>query len=397
MKFKTNRESKPPPPLPPFNDHPPQQQHERNSALKVFKQTMKEVANPRVSRFNHWDEVSLKSLLVENNVQIRGSANASHSTLVRICDEVFGQFDNDDVCEGEQSHLNGNDLKSGSGGNSCGGSSLNFRPSFTFEDLAHMNLAAIKIQKMFIASRKRMYENMFSQGDQHHYEYDQEYYDEQDHQQQYEEYYDNDHHDHQDHVNQYYNQADNHNQELENYEEYQVSEAVQLSTADQLEGGGYCYDDEHLEPSEEYSNVNNNQSDIISDKGNDHYIDDEADESMSYDHNSLRQQSQNEQVEEEEREDVDELDEELQVEWRKPSWKFAKKFEAENRPHKAGKFMKKYDWRRDTLGRHCMMGGCGEQLDLWNEGATSEFSQFGSGITNYFKVCFITNHMSDIC
>ena len=51
--------------------------------------------------------------------------------------------------------------------------------------------------------------------------------------------------------------------------------------------------------------------------------------------------------------------------------------------------MNKYDWRRDTLGRHCMTGGCGEQLDLWNEGATSEFSQFGSGITNYFKVCFI--------
>ena len=84
---------------------------------------------------------------------------------------------------------------------------------------------------------------------------------------------------------------------------------------------------------------------------------------------------------------VDELDEELDTEWRKPSWKFAKKFEAENRPHKSGKDMKKYILK-DTLGRHCMIGGCGEQLDLWDEGATSEFSQFGSGITNYFKVCF---------
>ena len=82
----------------------------------------------------------------------------------------------------------------------------------------------------------------------------------------------------------------------------------------------------------------------------------------------------------------DDYDEEIDVEWRKPSWKFAKKFEAQNRPHRSGKKMAKYDWSRVTLGRHCYAGGCGEQLDLWNEGRTSEFSQFGSGITNYFKV-----------
>ena len=82
----------------------------------------------------------------------------------------------------------------------------------------------------------------------------------------------------------------------------------------------------------------------------------------------------------------DDYDEEIEVEWRKPSWKFAKRFEAMNRPHRSGKQMAKYDWTRVTLGRHCYAGGCGEQLDLWNEGRTSEFSQFGSGITNYFKV-----------
>ena len=32
-----------------------------------------------------------------------------------------------------------------------------------------------------------------------------------------------------------------------------------------------------------------------------------------------------------------------------------------------------------------MIGGCGEQLDLWDEGQVSEFGQFGPGITNYFK------------
>ena len=82
----------------------------------------------------------------------------------------------------------------------------------------------------------------------------------------------------------------------------------------------------------------------------------------------------------------DDYDEEIDVEWRKPSWKFAKRHERMVRPHRAGKRMAPYDWKRVTLGRHCYAGGCGEQFDLWNEGRTSEFSQFGSGITNYFKV-----------
>ena len=82
----------------------------------------------------------------------------------------------------------------------------------------------------------------------------------------------------------------------------------------------------------------------------------------------------------------DDHEEEIEVEWRKPSWKFAKKFESSSRPHRTGKQMEPYSWTSVTLGRHCYAGGCGEQLDLWNEGRTSEFSQFGSGITNYFKV-----------
>lgn len=82
----------------------------------------------------------------------------------------------------------------------------------------------------------------------------------------------------------------------------------------------------------------------------------------------------------------DDYDEEIEVEWRKPSWKLAKLHERMVRPHRSGKKMPMYDWKSMTLGRHCFAGGCGEQLDLWNEGRTSEFSQFGSGITNYFKV-----------
>lgn len=86
------------------------------------------------------------------------------------------------------------------------------------------------------------------------------------------------------------------------------------------------------------------------------------------------------------KEQGDDYDEEIEVEWRKPSWKFAKRHERMIRPHRSGKRMAPYDWKKVTLGRHCFAGGCGEQLDLWNEGRTSEFSQFGSGITNYFKV-----------
>ena len=79
-------------------------------------------------------------------------------------------------------------------------------------------------------------------------------------------------------------------------------------------------------------------------------------------------------------------DAEIEIEWKKPSWKLAKRFEASSHPHRMGAQMEKYNWRKATLGRHCTFSGCGEQLDLWNEGKTSEFAQFGSGVTNYFKV-----------
>jgi hypothetical protein len=85
------------------------------------------------------------------------------------------------------------------------------------------------------------------------------------------------------------------------------------------------------------------------------------------------------------------LEEELDMKWVKPSWALAKEFEAENRPHRSGKGMRPYNWRTVTLGRHCTVGGCGEQLDLWDEGQMSEFAQFGSGVTNYFKVCIYLN------
>ena len=79
------------------------------------------------------------------------------------------------------------------------------------------------------------------------------------------------------------------------------------------------------------------------------------------------------------------LDDEIEKPWHRPSVKYAQQFHAENHPHHAGKKKQPYNWRATTLGRHCVMDGCGSQLDLWDEGQVSEFAQFGSGVTNYFK------------
>lgn len=45
----------------------------------------------------------------------------------------------------------------------------------------------------------------------------------------------------------------------------------------------------------------------------------------------------------------------------------------------------KFKFRTTTTGRHCCLGGLGEQFDLWQEGQVSEFSTYGPGVTNYFK------------
>jgi len=80
-----------------------------------------------------------------------------------------------------------------------------------------------------------------------------------------------------------------------------------------------------------------------------------------------------------------ELQDEMETEWLPPTIRYSQKFYLLNHPHKAGQDMKPYEYKKATLGRHCVIGGCGEQLDLWDEGQVSEFGQFGSGITNYFK------------
>ncbi|CAM9660424.1 unnamed protein product, partial [Choristocarpus tenellus] len=45
----------------------------------------------------------------------------------------------------------------------------------------------------------------------------------------------------------------------------------------------------------------------------------------------------------------------------------------------------KFNLKASTTGRYCTLGGCGEQLDLWDEGQISEFAPYGAGVTSYFK------------
>lgn len=78
------------------------------------------------------------------------------------------------------------------------------------------------------------------------------------------------------------------------------------------------------------------------------------------------------------------LDPELIKPWVQPSLQFAEIHAYRMHPHRSAK-RAKYTLLGTTTGRHCTMGYCGEQCDLWQEGQVSEFGKFGPGISNYFK------------
>lgn len=75
----------------------------------------------------------------------------------------------------------------------------------------------------------------------------------------------------------------------------------------------------------------------------------------------------------------------LDIPWQPPDWEKANKYADYVQPRKGGKGGEMYNFYKTTTGRHCCLGGCGEQLDLWEEGQISEFGIYGAGITNYFK------------
>ena len=85
-----------------------------------------------------------------------------------------------------------------------------------------------------------------------------------------------------------------------------------------------------------------------------------------------------------------ELDDETLIElldepWVPPSLKKAHHYANSVQPRRGGKNGTPFEFFSTTTGRHCFLGGFGEQFDLWEEGQISEFSLFGPGVTNYFK------------
>lgn len=75
----------------------------------------------------------------------------------------------------------------------------------------------------------------------------------------------------------------------------------------------------------------------------------------------------------------------LDIPWEPPSVEKAEVFSNYVQPRRGGKGGTKFSFWHTTTGRHCYLGGLGEQFDLWEEGQISEFAIYGAGITNYFK------------
>lgn len=74
-----------------------------------------------------------------------------------------------------------------------------------------------------------------------------------------------------------------------------------------------------------------------------------------------------------------------QEEWVSPSWEVARAYADARHPRKYVGEDQKFSMLSTSTGRHCCVGGFGEQCDLFGEGQVSEFGMFGPGVTNYFK------------
>ena len=175
-----------------------------------------EAQNPHLSPYSDWSSDELKDLLVEYQIPLRDSYNASHETLVRICDQVFGG----DIAESEKD---------------C-------RRRWSIEEITRMGIAARTIQKAFFRRQARK-------------------------------------------------------KAQEKFQDYNaVYDYMDNGCEEEGEGSGYDFD-----------------------------IHDGLSRQDSFRRHSMLRRI-NEQG--------DDYDEEIEVEWRKPSWNFAKKFEAASRPHR---------------------------------------------------------------
>ncbi len=351
------------------------------TSFQTIKEKTKEVvreASSKGSLFESWSSDSLKNLLIEYNVQLRGSKQASRRTLVRICDDLFqGEFYGKEedfvrVYTMEQMLQIDKAVRTIQWGyieylqkkrqprklsnlivdvvgatynaaehytvHGCGE-----EPSYLDESKAHLE-QAVRNEELHSDRQQEDEENHLSHDDEaHSLDYEESPYES------------------------YVDQQD----DFESAHGGLVDEEDGIGGVDEVSREEIDDEERSLEDSISESRIGKNGSSDIRGK-----------EAIPNNVTAPRRRSSNESKGRRR----SSLDRELDTQWVKPSWKLAKKFEAESRPHRSGEDMKPYHWRKVTLGRHCTVGGCGEQLDLWDEGQMSEFAQFGSGISNYFKV-----------
>ena len=283
-----------------------------HSFKEKTKSAIRDVSHPRISQFHNWSDSSMRQLLVDNNIEIRGAAYAKHGTLVRICDDVFGPH-------AEIDH-----------------EAQNIEKKITIEDVVRIDKAARLIQKSFISSRKRVYEKKLQEYNKRAFGFES-----------------RGEHDH------------NINTSNLRYTEHS---SRSLCSTQQVQNN-----DEHLleHQSMENKDLNENcmqfktfpspSAPIDEEKcnsENERTLQCEEDEVLHTPTSrtsksgiifgSPKTPNRNSTLK---RVRIEPADRELEAEWVKPSWKYAKKFEAFSRPHRAGSKMKPY-LMRDSLGRY---------------------------------------------
>ena len=67
--------------------------------------------------------------------------------------------------------------------------------------------------------------------------------------------------------------------------------------------------------------------------------------------------------------------------WEPPDWAKSVRYSDYVQPRRFGRGGEKFGWDT-TTGRHCCLGGFGEQCDVFGEGQISEFAIFGPGKLN---------------
>ena len=281
-----------------------------HSFKEKTKSAIRDVSHPRRSQFHNWSDSSMRQLLVDHGIEIRGAAYAKHGTLVRICDDVFGQ---DAQLDNE---------------------AQNMEKKFTIEDVVRIDRAARVIQKSFIASRKRMYAKKFQEYNKRAFGFESR------------------------HEHNNINDAN-----VIGYDEHSAQREDQINEEDVLQDQTLECDNLNSDRMQVKTTFPSPSAPIDEERCNrkdERTILFEEDEVFhtpssrtSKGGNVFGSPKTPKRKSTLKRVRVESADTELEAEWVKPSWKYAKKYEALSRPHRAGTKMKPY-LMKDSLGRQVM-------------------------------------------